>query len=85
MSSVLKSDMVICLKKVLLLVAVNHDCCNHCHHDVAMTPMLHYCVIMLSLTFGFCMLYCIQVQIIDAGKEETALAVYCMTESVDRC
>ena len=39
---------------------------------------------MLSLTFCFCMLcYVLQLQIRDAGKEETALAVYWMTNGVD--
>ena len=41
---------------------------------------------MLSLTFCFFMLYfSLQVQIRDAVKEETALAVYWVTHGVDRC
>ena len=86
--SVLRNDMVICLQKVLI-VFINRNCLayrNRHPYDVAMLVMLNYVVIMLSLTFSICMLYCIlQVQIRDSGKEETALAVSWVTDGVDRC
>ena len=79
---------VVSLQKVLFVVFVNCDCLAYhdCYcHDVAMVVMLNVVVIMLSVTFHFCMLsYTLQVQIRDAEKEETALEVYWVTDSVDR-
>ena len=87
--SVLKNGMVICLQKVLFFIFINRDClayCIQCLHDVSVVIVLNYFVIILSLTFCFCMLYYIlQVQTRDAGKEKTALAVYWVNDGVNTC
>ena len=73
-----------CKKCCLFCLLIDHDCLayyDHCHHGCN----LQFCFIMLSLLFFFCMLHNIlQAQIRDAGKEETALAVYWVTDGVDR-
>ena len=83
---VLRNDKVVCLHKVLLVtVHVLILITSHIAIIVNIVIYFNFVPIMLSIFYS-CMLHNrFQMQIRDAGKDETALAVHWVMDSVYRC